>query len=81
MANQPCTFLINLEHQLQQELELILDQERDLWMLKSRINWLVQSDWNTSFYHVSTLARRKRNHIASIKKMKWGIGSQMREQS
>lgn len=41
MANQPCTFLINLEHQLQQELELILNQERDLWMLKSRINWLV----------------------------------------
>ena len=45
----------------------VLDQERDLWMLKSRINWMVQGDRNTSFYHVSALARRKRNHIASIK--------------
>ena len=36
-------------------------------MLKSRINWLVQGDRNTSFYHVSALARRKRNHIASVK--------------
>ena len=30
--------LINLENQLHQELEAVLDQERDLWMLKSRIN-------------------------------------------
>ena len=30
--------LINLENQLHQELEADLDQERDLWMLKSRIN-------------------------------------------
>ena len=36
-------------------------------MLKSRINWLIQGDRNTSFYHVFALARRKRNHIASVK--------------
>ena len=67
LSNHPCTFLINLENQLHQELVAVLDQERDLWMLKSRINWMVQRDRNTSFYHVSALARRKRNHIASIK--------------
>ena len=28
---------------------------------------MIQRDRNTSFYHISTLARRKRNHIASVK--------------
>lgn len=28
---------------------------------------MIQGDRNTSFYHVSTIARRKRNHIASVK--------------
>ena len=28
---------------------------------------MIQGDRNTSFYHVSALARRKRNHIASVK--------------
>lgn len=36
-------------------------------MLKSRINWLVQSGRNTFFYHVLAFTRRKRNHIALIK--------------
>ena len=67
LSNNPSSSLINLKNQLQKELETILDQECDLWMLKSRLNWMIQGDRNTSFYHVSTLARRKRNHIAAIK--------------
>ena len=67
LSNNPSSSLINLENQLQKELETILDQECDLWMLKSRLNWMIQGDRNTSFYHVSTLAWRKRNHIAAIK--------------
>ena len=67
LSNVPSSSLINLENQLQLELESILDQERDLWMLKSRINWMIQGDRNTSFYHISALTRRKRNHIASVK--------------
>ncbi|XP_075654049.1 uncharacterized protein LOC142624370 [Castanea sativa] len=57
----------SLENQLLKELETILDQELDLWKLKSRLNWMIQGDRNTAFYHVSTLARRKRNHIAAVK--------------
>lgn len=34
--------------------------------MKSRINWLVQGERNTTFYHVSTLVRRKRNRIYAI---------------
>ncbi|XP_030949822.1 uncharacterized protein LOC115973699 [Quercus lobata] len=67
IALSPSNSLINFESQLHRELEIILDQERDLWALKSRINWMIQRDRNTSFYHVSALAKRKRNHIASIK--------------
>lgn len=67
LSNNLSSFLINLENHLQQDLEIILDQERDLWMLKSRLNWMIQGDLNTSFYHMSILARRKRNHIALVK--------------
>ncbi|XP_050242023.1 uncharacterized protein LOC126690976 [Quercus robur] len=67
LSNNPSSSLICLEKQLLSELETILDQERDLWLLKSRLNWMIQGDRNTSFYHVSTLARRKRNHIAAVK--------------
>lgn len=28
---------------------------------------MIQRDRNTAFYHVSTLARRERNHIAAVK--------------
>ena len=66
LSNNPNSYLINLEKLLQQELESILDQKRDLWILKSKLNWMIQGDRNTS-YHMSTLARWKRNHIASVK--------------
>ena len=49
------------------ELDTILSQDEELWALKSRVNWMIQGDWNTAFYHVSTLVRRKRNQILAIK--------------
>ena len=67
LANRPSTFLINLENELIKELDVVLNQEEEIWALKSRVNWLVQGDRNTNFYHVSTLVRRKRNQILAIK--------------
>ncbi|XP_075659045.1 uncharacterized protein LOC142628901 [Castanea sativa] len=67
LSNRPSASLIELEKSFHLELGTILDQERDLWALKSRINWKIQGDRNTSFYHIFVLARRKRNCIASIK--------------
>ena len=67
MALQPFSSLVTLENQLLKELDMVLEQERDLWALKSRINWMILGDRNTSFFHVSTLARRKRNLITAIK--------------
>ena len=35
-------------------------------MLKFKVNWKLLGDRNTSFYHISTLVRRKRNSITAI---------------
>ena len=67
LANRPSTFLINLENELIKELDVVLNQEEEIWALESRVNWLVQGDRNTNFYHVSTLVRRKQNQILAIK--------------
>ena len=60
-------FLLNLENDLLGDLDTILNQEEEIWALKSRVNWMIQGDKNTAFYHVSTLVRRKRNKILAIK--------------
>ena len=49
------------------DLSNILNQEEELWALKSRINWMIQGDQNMSFYHVSTLIRRKHNKTLNLK--------------
>ena len=67
VASNPTSSLIELENQLHKDLEVVLDQEAELCALKSRVNWMVLGDQSTSFFHVSTLARRKRNMINAIK--------------
>lgn len=67
MALRPTAQLVELEKILHQELDSILNQERDIWALKSRVNWLVDGERNTAFFHVTTLVRRKRNRIDAIK--------------
>lgn len=59
--------LLELEKSLLRELDTILRQEEELWALKSCVNWLIQGDRNTAYYHVSTLVRRKINQILAIK--------------
>ncbi|XP_019252770.1 PREDICTED: uncharacterized protein LOC109231566 [Nicotiana attenuata] len=60
-------FLINLENSLIEELYLILENEEDFWKMKARISWLSDGDANTGFFHTSTLNRRRRNRILSLK--------------
>ena len=57
---------------------MILSQEEELWALKFRVNWMIQGDRNTAFYHVSTLVRRKRNRIVAMKN---AAGEWMSEES
>ncbi|XP_075633970.1 uncharacterized protein LOC142606522 [Castanea sativa] len=53
--------------ELLKDLDVVLNQEEEIWALKSRVNWMVQGDRNIAFYHVSTLVRRKRNRIMAIR--------------
>ena len=67
IATRPSSYLLELDKNLIQELEATLNQEHKLWTLKSWVNWMVQGDRNTTFYHVFTLVRRNRNWITAIK--------------
>ena len=40
MALDPFAFLVSLKNHLIKELDVVLEQEKDLWVLKSRINWI-----------------------------------------
>ena len=59
-------FIHYIDHNYSRKF-VIMGQEEDLWMLKSQVNWMIQEDQNTTFYHVSTLVRTKRNQILAIK--------------
>ncbi|XP_060182890.1 uncharacterized protein LOC132612823 [Lycium barbarum] len=61
------TFLQNLEANLQDDYDDILRQKSEFWRLKSRISWLNEGDSNTKFFYISTLNRRRRNRILSLK--------------
>ena len=39
---KPSNFLLNLENELLKKLENMLNQEDELWALKSRVNWMMQ---------------------------------------
>ncbi|KAE8684745.1 hypothetical protein F3Y22_tig00111105pilonHSYRG00339 [Hibiscus syriacus] len=59
--------LARLGSDLREELEVILDREESLWRQKSYSQWILKGDCNTSFFHASTLARRCKNKVLSLK--------------
>lgn len=66
LARNPSQRLINLHNFLSEELEKILALEEELWCMKTRMNWLIQGERNTTFFHISTLNRRSHNRIVRI---------------
>ncbi|XP_061351869.1 uncharacterized protein LOC133296831 [Gastrolobium bilobum] len=58
--------LEELEANLNKELADILEQEEQIWFLKSRGDWIKEGDRNTKYYHTCTLIRRKRNKIIKL---------------
>ncbi|KAL8162848.1 hypothetical protein V2J09_014337 [Rumex salicifolius] len=49
------------------ELDKVREQEETLWFHKSREKWVALGDRNTSFFHMSTIIRRRRNGIEMLK--------------
>ncbi|KAL4362736.1 hypothetical protein GQ457_04G010410 [Hibiscus cannabinus] len=50
--------LIDLEHQLKCDLDLVLRQEESLWFQRSRCQWIQDGDRNTKYYHRVTKTRQ-----------------------
>ncbi|MCI03256.1 hypothetical protein A2U01_0024292 [Trifolium medium] len=46
---------------------MVLKQEEVLWFQKSRSQWIKDGDRNTSYNHLKTLNRRRRNKILMLK--------------
>ena len=67
LVNNPSESLLRLEKCLIEEYSSILLQEQEYWALKSRINAAAFGDRNTSYFHMSTIARRQRNKIRCLK--------------
>lgn len=64
--------LLRRESELIIEFDVVLEQEETLWLHKSREKWFVQGDRNTSFFHTSTIIRRRHNRIEMLKNEKGG---------
>ena len=58
--------LMHLEARLRKELEMVMGQEEILWWQKSRKDWIMHGNMNTSFFHQKTIIRRRRNRIEAI---------------
>jgi hypothetical protein len=55
------------EVSLKQDLAELFLQEETLWKNKYREAWLTCNDLNTKLFHTSTLIKRRRNNISSLK--------------
>ncbi|XP_057996610.1 uncharacterized protein LOC131175927 [Hevea brasiliensis] len=50
-------------------LKDLWNREESYWKQRSRIQWLIEGDRNTRFFHVSTIQRRHRNSIVKLQKV------------
>ena len=66
LVNAPSQRLINIHKFLFEELGKILALEEELRGMKTRVNWLIQGERNTTFFHISTLNRRSKNRISGV---------------
>jgi hypothetical protein len=58
---------LQAEISIKQDLTNLFLQEEILWKNKSRETWLTCKDLNTKFFHTSTLIKRRRNAITTLK--------------
>ncbi|KAG7567714.1 Ribonuclease H domain [Arabidopsis thaliana x Arabidopsis arenosa] len=59
--------LLAKEEQLLKSFDTVLEQEETLWYQKSREKFIELGDRNTTFFHTSTIIRRRRNRVEALK--------------
>lgn len=67
LENNQSDDLLRKEEELLKEFEVVLEQEELIWFQKSREKWIVLGERNTTFFHTSTMIRRRRNRIEMLK--------------
>jgi hypothetical protein len=67
LARHPSDSLLKLETDLSNQFQSVLRMEEEFWALKSRMEWSLLGDRNTSFFHTSVLCRRHWNKIWCLK--------------
>ena len=75
-VSHPNPFLINLQNKLNDEYNLILQLEEELWAMKARIDWIIHGERNTAYSHMSALVRRSRNCDCFNPKTEWSRNCQ-----
>ncbi|KAJ1391136.1 Ulp1 protease family, C-terminal catalytic domain [Sesbania bispinosa] len=58
--------LDKLHKKLWEEYQSILRQEEAYWYHKARKDWIAFGDQNTHFFHISSIAKRRKNRIVSL---------------
>lgn len=66
LDNSPTDALLDKESDLIRELDVVLAQEEMIWFQKSREKWIAMGDRNTTYFHTSTIIRRRRNRIEML---------------
>ncbi|KAL8140018.1 hypothetical protein V2J09_006039 [Rumex salicifolius] len=66
LERNPTEALFGIEQSIRAELAEVLRHEETIWLQKSRETWLMEGDRNTSFFHLSTVTRRKRNRVIAL---------------
>ncbi|OMO53258.1 reverse transcriptase [Corchorus capsularis] len=61
------SFFVDLEKELIKDYNVVLKDEEEFWKMKSRVDWILDGDRNTSFFHLSIIIRRKRNRDFRLK--------------
>ena len=61
-------YLEKLEEKFRKEHNSILQQEEIDWFQKARVNWLQFGERNTKYFHTTTIIRKRKSRILSLKR-------------
>lgn len=66
LMNGPNDRLQKLRSELWEEYSMIIAHEEGYWYQQAKSKWVTLGDYNTRFFHQSTLVRRRKNRIMAM---------------